>query len=216
MTSSSTDPHAGQPVPTAGAELAAAKATVILIHGRGGNAQGILQLARTLDTSHVSFLAPQAADASWYPRRFLVPAIENEPGLSSALAVIARLVDQAVAAGIPHDHVVLGGFSQGACLSLEAALRMGGRFGGVFALSGAVIGEPGADRPHDRSLDGTPVFLGCGDVDAHIPVASVRESSKVLKAQGAAVTERIYPGLGHIVVSDETDHIRKMLAALSA
>lgn len=214
-TPSSTHPHAGQPVLTTGVGLDRARVAVILIHGRGGDARGILQLARTIGNPAVAFLAPQAANQSWYPQRFLAPTHENEPWLGSALAVVAGLVDQAVAAGVPRDHIILGGFSQGACLSAEAALRLGGRFGGVFALSGAVIGEPGAARPYDRPLEGTPVFLGCGDVDAHIPASSVRESSTILKAQGAAVTERIYAGLGHIVVSDETDHIRKMIAGLS-
>lgn len=216
MTTSSDQLHAGQPVLTAGTDLTAARAAVIIIHGRGGDARGILQLERTLGSPGVAFLAPQAAECTWYPERFLAPTAANEPWLGSALAVIAGLVDEVVAAGVSRGHVVLGGFSQGACLSLEAALRLGGRFGGVFSLSGAAIGEPGAVRPLDRPLDGTPVFLGCGDIDVHIPVASVRESTQVLRGQGAVVRERIYPGLGHIVVSDETDHVRKMIDALRA
>jgi len=216
MTTSSNNLHSGQPVLTDGTDLEQSKTAVILIHGRGGDARSLLQIARSIGAPGVAFLAPQAADSSWYPQPFLVPTAENEPELSSALRTIADLVDQAIAAGVSRDHIVLGGFSQGACLSLEAALRMGGRFGGVFALSGAVIGEPGSERPHDRALDGTPVFLGCGDVDAHIQAASVRESTQVLRRQEAAVTERIYPGLGHIVVSDETDQVRAMIQSISS
>lgn len=211
-----TDPHAGAAVFHAGEPLAAARVAVILLHGRGGDAQRTLDMARMLPRDGVCFLAPAATDNSWYPQRFLAPVEQNEPWLSSAFALISREIGRIGAAGIPRERVVLGGFSQGACLSLEWALRSGVRLGGVFALSGGVIGEPGAPRPSDRDLSGTPVFLACGDADGHIPIASVKESAAILRARGAALTERIYPGLGHIIVSDEFQNVSRMIQAVAA
>ena len=210
------DPHAGAPLFQAGEPLASARVAVLLLHGRGGDAERTLEMARMLPREKVCFLAPAARGNSWYPQRFLAPTAANEPWLSSALELITRVVARAVSAGLPRERIVLGGFSQGACLSLEWALRAGGRLGGVFALSGALIGEPGAPRPQDRDLVGTPVFLGCGDADSHIPLASVQESAAILRAHGASLTERIYPGLGHIIVSDEFNAASRMIQAVAA
>ena len=211
--SQTSDVHAGAPRFHAGQPLATARVVVLLLHGRGGDPERLLDLSRLLPRDHVCFLAPAATNNTWYPQRFLAPVAMNEPGLSSALALISREVGRANAAGIPRERVLIGGFSQGACLALEWALRTGGRWGGVFALSGAVIGEPGAPRPADRDLSGTPVLLACGDADDHIPLASVQESARVLRGRGADVTERIYPGLGHSIVADECTHVSRIITA---
>jgi len=210
------DPHAGQPVFHTGAPLASARVVVILLHGRGGDAERALDMARMLPDAGVCFLAPAAADHSWYPQRFIAPLETNQPWLASALGVVTRVIDGVVAAGVSRERVLLGGFSQGACLSLEWALRTGGRLGGVFALSGGVIGPPGGARPHDRDLAGTPVLLACGDADGHIPLASVKESATVLRARGATLTEKIYPGLGHVIVSDEFARVGRMIEVAAA
>lgn len=207
------DPHAGAALFHAGEPLVSARAVVVLLHGRGGDAERALEMARFLPRERVCFLAPAAAGHTWYPQRFLAPTEANEPWLSSALALITRQVDRAVDAGVPRERILIGGFSQGACLSLEWALRTGGRWGGIFALSGAVIGEPGRPRRLDRPIDGTPVLLACGDDDDHIPLASVRESAVALRARGAVLEECIYPGLGHTIVADEFDRAGRMIAA---
>ncbi|MDZ4700973.1 MAG: dienelactone hydrolase family protein [Rhodothermales bacterium] len=206
------DPHTGGSVAVAGAPLAGALAVVILVHGRGASAEGMLDLARHFWRDDVAYLAPQAAGATWYPHSFLAPITRNEPGLSSALWVLDGLVEQAGAAGVPAERVLLVGFSQGACLALEFAARHPRRYGGVAALSGGLIGSgehPGAPPPDDKafvypgSLAGTPVLLGCSDNDPHIPVARVHRSAEVLTALGAVVDKRIFPGMGHTVHPDE-------------
>lgn len=197
------DPHAGAGVLVAGVPLARARAVVFLLHGRGGRAERTLELARSLPQEDICYLAPAAAGNSWYPGRFLAPVEENEPALSSALQVLTREIARVEVAGVPRERVVLGGFSQGACLSLEWALRTGGRLGGVFALSGAVLGKPGGDRPFDHDLAGTRVYLACGDADRHIPLGSVKASGEILRRRGADVEERVFRGVGHIIVSQE-------------
>lgn len=208
--------HQGQPVLTSGAPLPQARVAMILIHGRGASAEDILALAGEFDQPEVAYLAPQAAGNTWYPNTFLAPLASNEPKLSSALAVIAGLLEQVAAAGIPPERTLLLGFSQGACLALEFVARNARRYGGVAGLSGGLIGPDGTPRDYPGSLDGTPVFLGCSDVDFHIPKARVQHSTEVLRRLGGAVTERLYPGMGHTVNRDEIDTVTAMVAAVLA
>ena len=211
MIDSARDPHAGQPVLRHGVPVEDARLAVILVHGRGGSAEDMLGLADELRTRDVAYLAPQAAGHTWYPYSFLAPLAQNEPGLSSALRVLGMLVDAIGAEGLAPDRVALIGFSQGACLSLEFAARNARRYAGVVGLSGGVIGPPGTPRNYAGTFDGTPVFLGCSDIDPHIPVERVRETADVYRSLGAAVDERIYPGMGHTINRDELDAVRVLL-----
>jgi predicted esterase len=208
---SAAGPHQGQPLVHAGRPVAEAKAAMVLVHGRGATAESILTLAGEFGRDDFTYLAPQAAGFSWYPNTFMAPMPQNEPGLSSGLARIGEIVAQLAAAGVPAERVVLLGFSQGACLSLEFAARNARRYGAVVGLSGGLIGPPGTPRDYPGSFAGTPIFLGCSDRDPHIPKERVDESAAVLKAMGAEVTERIYPAMGHTVNEDEMDHVRRLL-----
>lgn len=206
------DPHADQPVLVEGVPLADARLAVICVHGRGASAEDILGLAHELRLLDVAWLAPQAAGRTWYPYSFLSPTAQNEPGLTSGLRRIERLVTHAGEHGLPPERVALLGFSQGACLSLEFAARHARRYAGVVGLSGGVIGPPGTPRDYTGSFDGTPVFLGCSDVDSHIPVERVHETADVFRRMGAKVDERIYPQMGHTVNADELDAVRSLLS----
>jgi predicted esterase len=209
------DPHRGQPVIMAGASPGEAKAAMILVHGRGADARDIIGLAEYFGRPDIAYVAPEAAGHSWYPNRFLVPVEENEPYLSSALGVLASLIADIGRVGIGPERLFLLGFSQGACLSLEFAARNPRRYGGVIALSGGLIGASVAAANYPGSLAGTPVFLGCSDVDPHIPLKRVKESSAVMTALGAAVTEQIYPGMGHTITGEEVEAVVRMLAAVA-
>jgi predicted esterase len=209
--------HKGQSVLRGGAPLAGARAAMVLIHGRGASAEDIYSLGEEASSGipGVALVAPQAADGVWYPQRFFAPLAQNEPYLGSALAVIAGLVDEIARAGVLPGKVVLLGFSQGACLSLEFAARHPRRYGAVVGLSGALIGPPGSSRAAGTGLAGTPVYLGCSDRDAHIPLASVEESAKVLAEMGASVTKSIFPGMGHTVNEEEFAAVRAILGGLA-
>ena len=206
------DPHAGQPVLHVGPPLTEARLAIIAIHGRGASAQDILGLATELAAPDVAFVAPQAAGFSWYPYSFLSPLPQNEPHLSSALRLIASLVDDIVSAGVPDGRIGIMGFSQGACLSLEFAARHPRRYAAVIALSGGLIGPPGTPRDYQGTLAGTPVFLGCSDIDPHIPVERVRGSADVFRRLGAAVDERIYPRMGHTINGDELRAVQALVS----
>lgn len=196
-------PHAGQPVLQAGKPLGDAPAVVIMVHGRNAGPENILDLAPRLARPEVTYLAPAAANRTWYPYSFMADIASNEPGISSGIAVLASLVARAEAAGVPRDHIVVLGFSQGACLATEFAVRHASRFGGIVAFSGGAIGPPGTRWDESGRFDGTPIFFGCSDVDSHVPASRVVESAELCSRMGAAVTKRIYPGMGHLINDDE-------------
>lgn len=207
-------PHQDQPVLTAGAPLRRSRAVVILLHGRGASAEDILGLSDEFTYEEIAYVAPQAANYSWYPYSFLEPLERNQPALSSALLAVADVRQRVEDSGIPAERTVLLGFSQGACLALEFAARNARRYGGVVGLSGGLIGPDSTPRDYEGSLDGTPVILGCSDKDPHIPLARVHDTAEVLTRLGGAVTERIYPGMPHTVNQDEIGLIRDLLVSL--
>lgn len=200
-------PHARQPVITEGPDPGKAAAALILIHGRGAGAQDILGLGRevtgALGRRDLLLLAPHAMRSTWYPHRFMEPEQVNQPWLDSARQAIEYLIDHVVSDGLSPERVFLLGFSQGACLVSDVAARNPRRYGGLFILSGGLIGPAGTDFSFSGDLLGTPALIGCSDIDPHIPHDRVVETSRVLGGLGAAVDERIYPGMGHTVNEDE-------------
>ncbi len=207
-------PHQGQPIRMIGESLTQARAAMILLHGRGASAEDILTLTQEFDPTGFAFIAPQAANHTWYPNSFLAPIASNEPWLSSALSVLDSLLAQVQTAGIPAERTMLLGFSQGACLTLEFTARHAQRFGGIAGLSGGLIGPDGTPRNYAGSLVGTPIFLGCSDSDFHIPKERVLYSTELLRHLGAEVTERLYPKMGHTINQDEIDFVRDMMSTL--
>ena len=195
--------HAGRPVSDA-------RVAMILVHGRGGAAAEILSLGEHWNQSVYAYLAPQAPDNTWYPQSFLAPIEQNQPQLDQALERIGGLLADLAAAGIPPERVVLGGFSQGACLVSEYVARNPRRYGGVFVFSGGLI-----TLNHTGDLDGTPVFMGNSDHDSHVPHARFEESAAIFAALNASVDARVYPGMPHTIVQEELDAVGRMMQALS-
>lgn len=214
------EPHAGTRVVAMGRPLergpAAGRAVVILIHGRNAEPENILDLVPRIAIPDVTYLAPAASARTWYPLSFLAERDRNEPYLTSALRRINTLVEDVVAAGVARSQIVLLGFSQGACLASEFVYRHPANYGGLVAFSGGLVGPPGTTWSASAGLEGTPAFLGCSDVDAHIPAERVEESAEALTRAGAAVTMRLYPGMGHLVNDDEVAHARTIIAAAAS
>lgn len=205
------DPHRSTPVIHQGPPLEEAAGVVILLHGRGGSAGDILQIVPAMFHPKVAYLAPEAANRSWYPESFLAPRERNEPWLSSALARIAAMVDSAVAAEIPTERIVLCGFSQGACLTSEFIATHPARYAGAIALTGGLIGPLGSDVSHTGDLAGTPAVYTAGDHDPHVPWSRVEETAAILRGMGANVTLKCYPGKPHSVSSEEMVYANQLI-----
>ena len=208
-------PHAGQPLASAGAPLGKSPVVMIMVHGRNALPANILSLVPAFGRPDITYLAPAAAGGTWYPLSFMAEKEKNEPGISSGLWVLEQLVQHVVRLGVAKNHVVLLGFSQGACLTSEFAASHADRYGGVVLYSGGLIGPPGTTWNYPGGFDGTPVYLGCSDVDAHVPKTRVDESAAVFQRMGAAVTERVFPAMGHLVNDEEIAFTRTLLDELS-
>jgi len=207
-------PNLSAPIFLAGAPLERAAGAVILIHGRGASAQDILTNVPRLDDPDFAYLAPDAPDGAWYPYPFTAPLEDNEPFLSSSLALISGIVTHLAGAGLPPERTILFGFSQGACLALECAARSPQRYGGLAGLSGGLIGPDNLARDGRGSLAGSPVFLGCSDVDPFIPKHRVQHAAEVLGQMGGQVTLRFYPNMAHTINQDEIDAVRGLMASI--
>jgi phospholipase/carboxylesterase len=194
-----------------GKALNEADGAVILLHGRGGSAEDILSLAEEFYLPSLAYLAPQAAGNSWYPYSFLSPIEQNEPWLTSALGTVESMVRMAKDAGIPAERIVIGGFSQGACLATEFVARHPQRYGGLIAFTGGLIGPPGADLKHEGDLAGMPAFFGSGDPDPHVPWQRVEASARILEGMGAVVTLRKYRGRPHTITAEELEFAKRLI-----
>jgi len=203
----------GQRIVEAGSPLRAARAAMVLLHGRGATAEDIMTIGSEVQMDGWAYLAPQAADNTWYPNPFTSPLEANEPYLTAALDTVTRVVERAET-HVPAHRIVLLGFSQGACLALEWSARHARRYGAVIGLSGGLIGPQDTPRDYPGGFNATPIFLGCSDIDPHIPMQRVVESGEVLKRLGADVVVRFYPGMGHLVTIEELSAIRQVMAAV--
>jgi phospholipase/carboxylesterase len=208
------DPHAGQPTLTAGPATEQAGGALVLLHGRGATAESILALYSQLRLPQLAAFAPQAAGYSWYPESFLAPLNANQPYLDSALARVEALLSALLVSGMESDRIALLGFSQGACLVLEYSARHPRRYGALMGLTGGLIGPRGTPRDYSGSLGGTPVFLGAGDPDPHVPFERVQETQRVLDRMGAHVELRRYPRMPHTINEDELDACRAFLQTM--
>ena len=208
--------HMRQPAVTRGARLQEASAAVVMMHGRDRNVEDILSIADRIDLTNVHYVAPQADAYSWYPGRFMDDLAVNESYLQAAMECYNYHVHNLVSAGIPLSRLVLLGFSQGACVTAEYAIRHAKRYGGVIVYTGALIGPDEGDWNYGGDFAGTPVFFGSSDVDSWIPEYRVQHAANLLHERGADVTKRIYPGMGHIVSDDEVEFARQLILKIQA
>jgi phospholipase/carboxylesterase len=179
-----------------GSPLCSATNALILIHGRGADAQDILSLADIFTDEKWYIAAPQATNYTWYPYSFMVPSQRNEPRLSSAIDVIHRLL-QNVLKSLSSGNIYIMGFSQGACLTAEVAARFARKYGGIVAFTGGLIGsEPNYEKYTGR-FEGTNVYLTNSDNDPHIPESRSIETQIQMQKMGANVELEIFPGRPH-------------------
>jgi phospholipase/carboxylesterase len=190
---------------TAGKPVQQAKAALVMLHGRGSNAQNILGLANDLNVIDFAIYAPKASQNSWYPYSFMAPDEQNQPALDSALDVIDQLVQQVITDGIAAENIYFLGFSQGACLTLEYIARNAKRYGGAVAFTGGLIGAKLNVNNYTGDFGSTPILITTSDPDMHVPLTRVEESVQILKELNAEVTLKVYKGRPHTILQEEID-----------
>jgi predicted esterase len=208
-------PHSGGKILYTGTPVNEAGSAMILLHGRGGDANSMLDLVNEMDIDDMAYVLPEATGNTWYPYRFIEARQTNEPQLSSGLALVDAIVRALVENGIGKERIYLLGFSQGACLAADYAARNPARFGGIFVLSGGLIGKAVKSADYHGDLRKTPVFLGCSDVDFHIPEQRVHESAEIFERLNARVVKKIYPGMGHTINRDELNLVKEVISKVN-
>ncbi len=191
----------------------------VLLHGRGKTPEEKIDLAaRFGNIEGIRWVVPEAeTPGSWYPGRFWDPRESNEPYLSEAVERCHQAVLEASENGrLGAGHLVIVGFSQGACLALEYALRHPGKVGSLIVFTGALMGFPGSDwmATAPPSLAGLRLLLTGSDVDDWVPETNSHEAARLFRELGAQVQLRIYPGRPHIVSEPEIDEARNLLHSL--
>jgi phospholipase/carboxylesterase len=217
-------PHAEATLVTGGAPVAAAEVAVVLVHGRGGTAEGLVRLADEFYRSGATLLAPGAVRSTWFPAPHEAALSANEPALTSAVDCVAAAVDVAREAGVPPERVVLVGVSQGGAVVAEFLRRRPDRYGAAFVVSAALPGEDLDSTEVDGAgetagtdpLAGTPVALDSSEDDPYVPVERVRATAAVFERGGAAVECRIDPGDGHGLSDATMDRIGERIEGLLA
>ncbi len=211
----------------AGAPPARAGSGLVLLHGRGGSAADILGLLEPLALPDIAGIAPEAPGKSWWPTSFLAPSAQMEPFVIRGLAAVRTAVLALESDGVPRSRIWLCGFSQGACLALEAFAREGEGLAGVFGLSGGLVGTGDAPGgPQDDLYGHGPkafdypglrpdarVWISVHENDPHIPLARVRRSVEVLSAMQAQVSHAVHKGAGHGILPPDLATMRRFLNA---
>ena len=187
----------------AGKPVSEATRALVLLHGRGADANDILSFGSYLDVKDYALVAPQATNNTWYPFSFMMPPSQNEPWLSSALELVKEIVDDLIKGGLESPNIYFAGFSQGACLTLEFVTRNAKRYGGVAAFTGGLIGDKIYAENYQGDFGGTPVFIGTSNPDPHVPVERVHATTGILRNMNAVVTEKVYNNMGHTISEDE-------------
>ncbi len=195
---------AGEPITDGGKVL-------IMLHGRGASASDILSLAGELNVRHYSLLAPQATNNTWYPFSFLSPPGLNEPWLSSALRLLADIVNDVKGKGVPSQRIFFLGFSQGACLTLEFAARNAQQLGGVVAFTGGLIGDKVYPEHYNGDFRQTPVYIGTSDPDTHVPLERVHATKDVLEKMSAELTVDVFKNMGHTISQREIERANNLI-----
>jgi phospholipase/carboxylesterase len=195
----------------AGVPLEKSTKVLIMLHGRGSNAEDILSLSSYFTVKDFSLIAPQATNNTWYPYSFMMPPAENEPWLSSALSILSEIVSELNGTGISSESIYFIGFSQGACLTLEFVTRNAKRYGGVAAFTGGLIGDKIYTENYTGDFKNTPVFIGTSNPDPHVPVERVYATTNILKNMNADVTEKIYNNMGHTINDDEIQNVNVLI-----
>lgn len=213
----------------AGASEEEADMVVVLLHGYGASGDDLVGIAEALDASltgaaagSVRFILPEAPHRligtanglMWMARREV-----NSASLSQSRIALDALLDSLETAGVSPDALVLGGFSQGAMMSLDYVKRRhargGAPIGGLLLLSGSTL-DAEWDTSRDRLPSGTVladrVFVAHGQADRVLPIEIAQRLVSQLESAGTEVVFEQFPG-GHAIPAPVRTALRDWISA---
>lgn len=194
-------------------DLDRADYAMIGLHGRNANKYAFFPFVRQMGFLHTRWVLPSATyfdpaapDVRWWYDNETRDPVEVQQSRDLISDLISRQLDS----GIAPENVFLVGFSQGAVMSVDTALRYPVRLGGIVSLSGYVVHPERLAAEQHPANKRIPIFLAHGTRDQILGVEVGRENHRVLTAMGYDVEYREYD-TAHRVSSDETRDIRAFL-----
>lgn len=198
-------------------------ASVIWLHGLGADGSDFVPVVEMLNLPNVRFILPHAPYRkvtinngyemrAWYDLFGLtIGSREDETGICEAQDYLESLIAQEVSRGIPHNKIVLAGFSQGGAIALHTALRHNQALAGILALSTYLPLKSFLPEEKSSANQHTPIFMAHGAYDEVISLETCRVSLELLLAQQYQVGWHEYP-MAHSVCMEEIDDIRSFLS----
>jgi phospholipase/carboxylesterase len=117
------NPHIRQQVEHYGVPVRDARVVVLLVHGRTIGPDYMNEhVVKRLALEDVAYVAPAAANKAWYPKGFLEPIEENQPGIDHTIELLDHIVHELLESGVEAQRIVWCGFSQGVCVIASAHL----------------------------------------------------------------------------------------------
>ena len=181
---------------------------VVWLHGLGADGNDFAGLVPELDLSGcppIRFVFPHAPSMpvtvnggyvmpAWYDIYGTnLVGQQDAKGIAQSEQAVRALIDVEVQRGIPHERIVLAGFSQGCAMALHTGLRLPHALAGIVALSGYLpLADRFATERHVANAT-TPIFMAHGTQDPVVVLQRGEESNKALTALGHPVQWHTYP-----------------------
>jgi phospholipase/carboxylesterase len=188
---------------------------VLVMHGRGADANDLADLAPMLDPpGGARFVFPNAPKPfEAYPgMTFGYTWFDGWPprgqSLQEARAAVLELIDALVARyPTPPGKLIVSGFSQGGLMSIDVGYRTKHEVAGIVVMSGAIAE---LDMPDFAAKKDVPVLIVHGTEDDMIPVLAARRARRVLEQHGIEPEYHEFP-MGHHVTPESMEVVRGFL-----
>ncbi|XP_050699983.1 acyl-protein thioesterase 1-like isoform X2 [Eriocheir sinensis] len=188
--------------------MASAGIEVIFLHGLGDTGHGWASAMAAIGSPHIKFICPTAQVMavtlnagfrmpSWFDLKSLdVDGPEDGPGIKKARDNIHTLIEEEVKSGIPHERIMLGGFSQGGALALYSTFTHTKSLAGVVGLS---CWLPLREEFPQAAISntGAPILQCHGDCDPIVPYKFGQITSQIIKKFAGNIEFKTYRGMMH-------------------
>jgi phospholipase/carboxylesterase len=208
--SANRNPHLSREPVSAGRPLDGARMACLLVHGRDQDEGVMSDVVERLRLDDVAFLLPVAAGRSWYPGRYFDPPTQSEPYVTWAIEACEVALATIHAVGLGDERVVVGGFSQGACVLAELLARRPRRLAGAAILTGSLLGRA-ENRITPARVDGLRMFFALSRFDEWIALADAQATAEAFERAGATVTFETYEDRVHHINDRAVAGLRALL-----
>ena len=194
---------------------------VIFLHGYGSNEQDLFGIKDDLPAqyTYLSVRAPMVMEEGsyqWFRKKGEGAYNGETDDLKTSAQLLLDFVAQAAKKyHTEPDKVVLVGFSQGAIMSYEVALRHPEAVGGIAALSGRILPVLKSELQPDEKRQSLAIFIGHGTADKRLPFSDATDADSLLKSVSLEPEFHAYEGVGHNISADEEQDLSAWLQRLN-